>query len=259
MSNTKLIGGRTVRWDDERAAEAYARGWWVRDTLADSLADAAQRTPQRVVLIDGDHRLDCREPLHEQATALAQALLERMPTGSVVSFMLPNWHEAAVIYLAATHGRDGGQPHPALAARQRAALHSRDADTRMIFVPSVFGRHDYAAMLTRVVAQMEHPPEVVVVRDESRSLPEAKSPPTPSCPTLDPDAVRMILYTSGTTGRPKGVLHSHNSMHALIRQLREHWQVQPGDTVPGPITDRAYRRLASTRSNVRCCSARPLC
>ena len=102
MSNTKLIGGRTVRWDDERAAEAYARGWWVRDTLADSLADAAQRTPQR----DGADRRRLADStansLHEQATALAQAMLERMPVGSVVSFMLPNWHEAAVIYLAAT-------------------------------------------------------------------------------------------------------------------------------------------------------------
>ena len=72
MSNTKLISGRTVRWDDERAADAYARGWWVRETLADSLADAAHRTPQRVVLIDGDYRLDCHT-LHEQATSLAQA------------------------------------------------------------------------------------------------------------------------------------------------------------------------------------------
>ena len=47
----------------------------------------------------------------------------------------------------------------------------------------------------------------------------------------------MVLYTSGTTGRPKGVLHSHNSMHALITQLRDHWQVQPGDRflVPSPI------------------------
>ena len=40
MSNTKQIGGRTVRWNDERADEAYARGWWVRTTLAESLADA---------------------------------------------------------------------------------------------------------------------------------------------------------------------------------------------------------------------------
>jgi cyclohexanecarboxylate-CoA ligase len=57
----KLIGGRWVRWDDERAAQAYARGLWVDSTLADSLVDAAQRTPRRVALIDGDRRLDCEE------------------------------------------------------------------------------------------------------------------------------------------------------------------------------------------------------
>ena len=211
MSNTKLIGGRAVRWDDERAAEAYAHGWWVRDTLAESLADAAHRTPQRAVLIDGDCQVDCQH-LHAQATRLARALLERMPTGSVVSFMLPNWHEAAVIYLATTLA--GMVVNPILPSLRDHELHFilNDAHTRMIFVPSSFGRHDYAAMLTRVVAQMQSPPEVVVVRDGS-PLPEPATPAA-ELPTLDPDAVRMILYTSGTTGRPKGVLHSHNSMHA---------------------------------------------
>ena len=165
----KLIDGRRVRWDDERAADAYARGWWVRETLADSLADAALRTPQRVVLIDGDHRLDCHS-LHERATALARALLERMTIGSVVSFMLPNWHEAAIIYLGATIA--GLVVNPILPSLRESELLFilRDADTRMIFVPSVFGRHDYAAMLTRVVAQMENPPEVVVVRDGAAAL-----------------------------------------------------------------------------------------
>jgi cyclohexanecarboxylate-CoA ligase len=232
--NSKLIGGRRVRWDDARAADAYARGWWVQDTLADSLIEAARLTPQRVVVIDGEYRLDCQS-LYEQAGALAQVLLARMPTGSVVSFMLPNWHEATVIYLAATLA--GMVVNPILPSlRDRELLFIlQDAGSRMIFVPSIFGRHDYAAMLNRVTDQMDSPPEVVVVRGDAPLPGEPSRRVNP--PALDPDAVRMILYTSGTTGRPKGVLHSHNSIHALICQIRDYWQVQPGDRflVPSPI------------------------
>ena len=57
-------------------------------------------------------------------------------------------------------------------------------------------------------------------------------------PRVDPDSVKMLMYTSGTTGRPKGVLHSHNSLHALIRQIERNWHVAPGDRflVPSPVS-----------------------
>jgi cyclohexanecarboxylate-CoA ligase len=227
--------------DTARAAEAYRRGLWVHTTLADSLRAAAETSPRRTALVDADTRLDCAT-LYTQATGLATALLARMPTGSVVSFMLPNWHEAAVIYLAATLA--GMVVNPILPSLRDHELRFilEDVETAMIFVPHRFGDHDYAAMLERVTAAMSSAPEVVVLRGEAGShtpypalfghQPDAAKPPV-----LDPDAVRMVLYTSGTTGRPKGVLHTHNSIHALICQIRNHWTVDPGDTflVPSPI------------------------
>ena len=86
--------------------------------------------------------------------ARAEHCSTRMPTGSVVSFMLPNWHEAAVIYLAATLAGMVVNPIlPSLRDRELQFILA-DAASRMIFVPSEFGGHDYASMLSRVTAQL---------------------------------------------------------------------------------------------------------
>jgi acyl-CoA synthetase (AMP-forming)/AMP-acid ligase II len=238
----KIIAGRRLRWDQSRADGAYAKGLWVRETLADVLRKAAQETPGRILIVDGEHRVDCKTLL-DQATALAQSMLARAPAGSVVSFMLPNWHEAAVIYMAATMAGMVINPIlPSLRDRELSFI-LKDADVRLIFVPHTFRNFDYAAMLSRAVAPMETPPHVVVLRGEAGAhlaydtLIRA-SGTAQELPKLDPDAVRMVMFTSGTTGRPKGVLHTHNSIHALIRQLGEHWLIAPGDKflVPSPIS-----------------------
>jgi acyl-CoA synthetase (AMP-forming)/AMP-acid ligase II len=237
----RQIGGHWVRWGDTRARDAYAQGWWVRETLADALRRASEETPDRVLIVDGETRLDART-LHAQALRLATSMLARAPAGSVVSFMLPNWHEAAAIYLGATLAGMVAHPVlPSLRDRDLAAM-LRDIGSRLIFVPSEHRNHDYAAMLSRVAAQLDAPPEVVVVRG-------AAGPHTPYetvladgpatvWPSLEPDAVRMALYTSGTTGSPKAVLHSHNSIHALVRQIGLHWRIEPGDAflVPSPVS-----------------------
>ncbi|MCV7352482.1 AMP-binding protein [Mycobacterium parmense] len=227
--------------DAALASEAYRRGLWVHTTLADSLRTAAEATPRRTVLVDRDVRLDCAA-LYARASEMAVALLARVPAGSVVSFMLPNWHEAAVVYLAATLA--GMVVNPILPSLRDHDLRFilEDVGAAMLFIPQRHGGHDYAAMLDRVTAAMNPAPQVVVVRGDGGShIPYSallgRSPHDAPLPALNPDSVRMILYTSGTTSRPKGVLHTHNSIHALICQLRDHWMIDPGDTflVPSPI------------------------
>jgi acyl-CoA synthetase (AMP-forming)/AMP-acid ligase II len=235
----RLIEGRSIRWDEARARAAYADGLWVREGLGDASRVASEQTPERVLIVDGDVRIDA-STLFRQASVLARWLLERAAPGSVVSFMLPNWHEAAVIYLA-THlaGMVANPILPSLRDRDLAFI-LNDLQSRFIFIPAQFRNHDYAAMLTRIAAAAT----VVVVRGRSHArehVPYAalfEQSSAAQLPTVDPDGVRLILYTSGTTGTPKGVMHSQNSIHALIEQLRKFWHIDPGDRflVASPIS-----------------------
>lgn len=237
MQDTRRAAGRwSIRWNEGAAARAYADGWWSRETLGDPLVRAAVETPDRVLIVDGDVRLTAAD-LHHQATALARGLIARYPPGSVISFMLPNWHEAAVVYLGSTLA--GMVAHPVLPSLRAHDLNFMLADvgSSVIFIPSVFRGHDYAAMLGGIEAA----PDVVVVRGDAglgTAWADMFAATNALLPDLDPDAVRMVMYTSGTTGRAKGVLHTHNSIHALIRQIGQHWRIDPGDAflVPSPVS-----------------------
>ena len=80
-------------------------------------------------------------------------------------------------------------------------------------------------------AVVAHPDLVERVRPVAgeRSIPVLQTPallragPTGRLPDVTPDRPCMMLYTSGTTGRPKGVVITHRNVHAQLESLSEAW------------------------------------
>lgn len=222
------IDGWSIRWNAELAAEWRASGFWLDRTIGDYAEELAAREPDRLLIVDGDVELRAGK-LWDDARRLADALRCRgIGAGDVVSFMLPNWHEACVVYLAAS--LLGAVCHPLVTNYRNAELSFmlRDCKSKIIFIPATYRNHDYIRMLREVCAELDAPPEVCVLRGGAGGFLTyevliAQGRPNVDFSRIDPDAVRMILYTSGTTGRPKGVLHTHNSINADIVQLQREW------------------------------------
>lgn len=202
----------------------------------------ASSAGDRPALVDGDARL---------AFAEAQVLVERLAghltrlgvdPGDVVSWQLPNWWEAAVVHHAAL--RVGAIPNPLhMIFRARELRYVlAEANPHVLFVPTTFRRFDHGTLARRLQQErlVEH---VVAVRGElpfAFSLAELLEEPAGPAPTpmSRPSDPALLLYTSGTTSNPKGVLHSHETLLYEIDSLRDVHAITVQDCYLGgsPVT-----------------------
>lgn len=222
---------------------AFAQaGVWGMKTLGGLAQERARETPDFVCFIDGEGSYTFAQVL-AQAQALAAALHARgLGAGDVIAFQVPNWREAAVINLAAVIGGMIVNPIVPIYRDAEMLMMLGDCHARAIFVPQEWRRVDYAAMAGRcrdALPDLEH---VFTVRgegpDDFAALVAAGEGAAFVAPDVDPMGVKMVLYTSGTTGRPKGVLHSHCTLAHIVAQSGRHWGMQAGETtlMPSPVT-----------------------
>jgi len=236
--------GFATRWSDEAAARYRAAGYWREEALTEVARRTCHEAPDHLLLIEGDRRVT-RAEAWDAASRLAAFFRSRgLHPGDVVSFQLPNWIEAAIIALAVRRCGLVLNPIPPIYRESEVRYILQDCGAKLVFVPQVFRKHDHQGMLEGLRPQLPSLQDVVIVRgDEAagmewrRALSFAPAPDD-ELPAIDPAAAMVVMYTSGTTGRPKGVLHSHYTFDYRVRSMAEAWSIGPSDVVfmPSPVT-----------------------
>jgi acyl-CoA synthetase (AMP-forming)/AMP-acid ligase II len=206
---------------------------WRGRTVADCAVTVAEHDPKRAVFF-GDDPVYTAEQLVRDAHALAASLIELdVRPGEIVSFQLPNWPEAAVIDVACAMIGAVLTPIAQMLADSGSVVH---------FTAAAFRSFDYGAMVARLAPRLPALRRIVQVRGEGHAtlaeLIAAGRGRQPPLPKVRSDSVKLLLYTSGTTGRPKGVLHTHETLACFIESCARHWKIAPGEALlmPSPVT-----------------------
>ncbi len=191
-------------------------------TLYQALRRVIAEYPQRPALTFSDQTLTYRE-LGEKVDALARGLHSLgIGPGDKVAIILPNCLEFVYAFFAPSAlGAVMVPLNPVYRQKEFQHILSDSEASVVIADPRPMG-NDVRGILDAVrpsLPRLRH----VILRGEAApgfiSLAELKGDTAPLSPEgVSPDALCALVYTSGTTGVPKAVIHSHQSMISAVSQ-----------------------------------------
>jgi cyclohexanecarboxylate-CoA ligase len=226
----------------ERSRKERAAGTWQNRFIDMYVAEAAQEAPEKPVVIDGSTTLTYAAA--EAAIGSVARSLHRLGVGrgDVVSWQLPNWHEAFVLH----HGilRAGGVSNPIVPIYRRHEVEYmlREAGSRVFVVPETFRGFDYVAMAAQMRPALPELEHVVVVRPQQAAALDfvdlTEDCGSPLAVERSPDDPMLLMFTSGTTARPKGVLHTHNTLDCENRSIIDLFELTVNERIfmASPVT-----------------------
>ncbi|HUM16190.1 MAG TPA: AMP-binding protein [Candidatus Nitrosotalea sp.] len=229
-----------------RVRTMTAAGLWRNESLETYLDRWARERPGKTALVDGRGRHSWGA-LARAVERVAHGLRAHgVEPGRVISCQLPNWSEAIVMFLAALRLGAVINPIPPTYRASEVRFMLGLLDSQVAVVPAAFRGFDHAGMLADLRAGLPRLEHVLVARGEG---PVGTTPLTvlteqpweardgrQDLPGTDANAVHEVVFTSGTTGEPKGVMHTQNTtlsgLHRAIERLE--------------LTDREVLLMAST-------------
>ena len=205
-----------------------AAGFWGAETIYNLAARHARTTPQAPAVRDRHRRLSYTD-LVAAADRLAACLAGRgIRPGHRVAVWLPSRVETAIALLACS--RNGYVCCPSLhrdhTVGEIAALVDRIRASALIAqrgYGSDADRHDvFADLADRDFLRCAWS----VGPADATAFGELVGPALETEATADANQVMYLPFTSGTTGEPKGVMHSDNTLLATARMMVRDWRLE---------------------------------
>ncbi|OZI49416.1 class I adenylate-forming enzyme family protein [Bordetella genomosp. 4] len=226
----------------EEIERYYASGHWRDQTIYAAASAQAQRSPDSYAIRDGANRLTYKELI-----ACADALAVRLhgagvQPGQRVGLWTASRVETAVVWLACS--RNGYTCCPSL--HRDHTVGDVNVLMRRVRAAAFIGQQGWGADATRhdifkMLADLENLKLVIDLADNAGSGDllasrkhaasdvQAGAVDVPVC--TDPNRVVYLAFTSGTTGEPKGVMHSDNTLLANARAIAHDWKFGPASVL----------------------------
>ena len=208
------------------------------ENLAQVLEFNAKRSPDKEAIAFKGRRLSYRQ-LDQEAEAIASALAQLgIEAGSKVAYVQPNWPEFASLSFALAKLGAVGVPLSTflrITELRQVVLHS---EAELLIIPAEFMGFDYVSFFGNIRSGLPHLKHIIVVGDRcgegmllfrdmirsGRDLAWSGTPVAPSKPAA-------ILYTSGTSGQPKGAITSHSALVSSARSMADILDIGSDDVV----------------------------
>lgn len=198
------------------------------------LGDSADRYPDKTALVAGSERLTFRQLDHAAdriAAALAAGGVGR--GDRVVVFMDNSWQAVAAIFGALKAGAVFSPVNPSTKADKLAYILNNCrasgvvTQDRLLGVAAPAAAQAPSVVITMVSGAKAGAPSGHIVRFEDALAGDA---PVPAEPGIDID-LAMLVYTSGSTGFPKGVMMTHQNVVAAATSITTYLEMTADDIV----------------------------
>ncbi len=219
-------------------------GWWRGHTLLDYFEQHLAQKPRHPAIFDDNSMTGERTQLSyaglSQRVDRIAAGLARLGVepGDVVSFQLPNWWQFAALHLATMRLGAVSNPLVPIFRERELEFILRWSGSKVLVVPRLFRKCDHAAMAAGLQERLPELRHVLVVGGSGANAFEKLLEDGPGAGSLPGsyrrpggDDVIQLLYTSGTTGEPKGVMHTSNTLFSNLEPYARRLQLGAGEVV----------------------------